>query len=239
MRKRTSLRRALAHIVLSGTTAALVTGCTATVDDRTGSSSSASDDVAAALAALPEAKALAFTEDGVPTFVVGELGRLGPMDGMDGHLADAVLRPSLGLVVAPFRLRADQLALRAMRVDEQGGRHFRYTQVLDGVEEIGADLVVHVDRKGTIAGVNGTARGDLQAGLGRSRISQAQAGDRLAGDGRFADLTATGWREVYIETIDGELYRAYEAVLEGARAEGPVRDKVYVDVESGAVVAHY
>ncbi|MBS1124431.1 MAG: empA, partial [Deltaproteobacteria bacterium] len=196
-------------------------------------------DIADALAALPEATVLSSTDDGVPTYIVGELAKVGAMQTDDAHAAEAALRPSLPPVLAPFRLRADDLALRRMNVDEDGGRHFRYDQRFHGLPVIGSELVVHVDVKGAIFAVNGSARGDISPALGANAISQAQAMSIIAHDARFAQLATTSSRLLYIETADGAMHQAYEAVVEGSRGADPARDKVYVDVDSSEIVAVY
>ena len=75
------------------------------------------------------------------------------------------------------------LKLRKMNVDEDGNRHFRYRQVSDGLDVIGGDLVVHVDVKGAIFGVNGAARGDLP--VEAPEISGSDAVTRVASDARY------------------------------------------------------
>src|SRR5436190_12914751 len=108
------------------------------------------DDIADALAALPEAQVLMATDDGVPTYVIGELAKVGAMQIDDAATADRTLRPQLAPVLKLMRLAPTDLALRKMNVDENGHRHFRYTQKRDGLDVIGADLVVHVDIKGAV-----------------------------------------------------------------------------------------
>src|SRR6185295_9699097 len=44
---------------------------------------------------------------------------------------------------------------------------------------------------------------------------------------------------VYIQLADGTLHKAYEATMEGMRIQTPVRDKVYVDMDDGTVIADY
>ncbi len=196
-------------------------------------------DISDALAALPEATVLSYTTDGVPTFVVGEMAKVGAMQTDDAHAAEAALRPSLGPVLAIFRLRGDDLVLRKMNVDEDGNRHFRYDQTFNGLPVIGSELVVHVDVKGAVFAVNGSARGDIATTLGAHAISQAQAMSTIASDARFSHLTTTTSRLVYLETDDGSMHKAYEAVVEGRRGQNPARDKVYVDVDTNDIVAVY
>src|SRR5512139_1918753 len=197
------------------------------------------DDVADALAALPEAQVLMTAPDGMPTYVIGELAKVGDMQSDDAIAADGVLRSHLAPVLKVFRLTTTDLALRKMNVDDEGHRHFRYVQTKDGAEIVGADLVVHVDVKGAVYGVNGSARGDIATDLGSSPISQTQANARVNGDNRFAGLSITNSRQVYFQSIDGEFYKTYETIVEGQRGLDPARDKVYVDVDSGNIVAVY
>ncbi len=196
-------------------------------------------DVATALAALPDVRVLEFTSDRLPTYMVGQMATVGPMQSDDLREAEAVLQPALPPVLAPFRLTTADLALRRMSVDDQGSRHFRYAQSHNGLDVIGGDLVVHVDVKGSIYAVNGAARGDISAELGKSAMSMDSARSRISGDARFAGMTAATARLVYIETDDGVMHQAYESVVTGRRGVDPARDKVYVDVDSGAIVAAY
>ncbi|MBC7978713.1 MAG: hypothetical protein H7138_27320, partial [Myxococcales bacterium] len=122
-------------------------------------------DVAFALAQLPDAQVLSYTTDGLPTFIVGELAKVGSMQTDNALAAAEALAPALPSVLAPFRLRTNDLVLRKLNIDENGGRHFRYNQKLNGLDVIGADLVVHVDVKGAIHSVNGTARGGILSTL--------------------------------------------------------------------------
>lgn len=155
-----------ASLATLATLAGSLLACTTVVEDTTtGTPSSVPDDIAEALAALPEAKVVQFTSDGVPMFIVGELAQVGGLPA-DPVAAELALRPSLGPVVAPFRLEPEDLVFQKARTDEGGGRHFRYRQVHKGLEVVGGDLVVHLDEKGAIAGINGTARGDVPDTLG-------------------------------------------------------------------------
>jgi len=196
-------------------------------------------DITEALAALPDATVLSYTPDGVPTYIIGEMGKVGAMQSDDAIASDAALRPSLTPVLAAFRLKNPDLALRKMNVDADGGRHFRYDQQFNGLPVIGSELVVHVDVKGAVIGVNGTARGDISPALGSSAITQAQAMSTIAQDVRFTNLSAGSVRLLYIETDDGQMHKAYEAVMSGQRGADPARDKVYVDVDTRVIVAVY
>jgi vibriolysin len=216
----------------------LVAGCEANVDGWT-KEGGENDDVTEALAQFPEAQVLEWTTDGLPMYIVGEMMKVGAMQSDDPIASEQALRPALPPVLKAFRLDMADLALRKMNVDEEGNRHFRYTQQFNGLPVIGGDLVVHVDVKGAVFSINGTARGDINPALGANAMSQTTAVSKIAADGRFAGMTQTATREVYIATLEGTTHKAYETIVEGMRGQDPVRDKVYVDVDTGAIVAIY
>jgi vibriolysin len=197
------------------------------------------DDIAEALRQLPEAVVIERHADSMPMFVIGELAKVDAMQNDDVAAADTALRVSLPPVLKVFRLENTDLVLRKLNVDEDGGRHFRYDQVHAGLPVIGGDLVVHVDIKGAIHAVNGTARGDISDQLGASGITQNAAVSAILQDSRFAGLSSTAPRAVYIQTAEGTIFKAFEVVVEGTRGADPARDKVYVDVDSGTIVAVY
>ena len=201
-------------------------------------------DIEAALAALPEASVLLASSDGVPQFLVGELGKIDPAHEVGAGAAgdDRALRPALPPILKALRLSVEDLALRKVSTDESGARHFRYDQRRDGLDVVGADLVVHVDGKGAIFGVNGTARGDLAPAPAPAAIelSERAASLAIASDARWASLAGraiTSSRLVYLQTPEGALHRAYEQIVEGSRGPTPVRDKVFVDAERGEILA--
>ncbi|HWU87995.1 MAG TPA: M4 family metallopeptidase, partial [Kofleriaceae bacterium] len=201
-------------------------------DDPTGNS-----DIVEALNQLPEAQVLMYSADGVPQYIVGELGKIDPTQTDALIAADGRLRPALAPILKAFRLSNDNLALRKVNTDADGGRHFRYAQKLNGMDVVGGDIVVHVDVKGAITAVNGTARGDIAQNLGAVAISESAANAAIAGDARFGGMKVTGSRTVYVQAQDGSIHKAYEQIVEGQRGQNPVRDKVFVDVASGEIVA--
>jgi vibriolysin len=197
------------------------------------------DDVDEALQQLPEARVLMWTPDHLPQYIVGEMTKVGAMQDENAAQADAALRPSLAPILAPFRLKTTDLALRKMTVDEEGGRHFRYTQTFNGLPVIGGDLVVHVDVKGAVYSVNGSARGDISPNLGKNPVAQSYAASVITHDTRFTGMATFAMHMVYIQTEDGVVHKAYETTVTGKRGLDPARDLVYVDLDSGAIVADY
>src|SRR6478609_2053586 len=127
----------------------VLAGCEANVDGwQKTDPGGAPDDVQEALRALPNAEVLEWTQDGLPTFIVGEMAKVGAMQSDDAAASDQALRTALTPILKPFRLQTNDLVLKKMNVDENGDRSFRYTQSFNGLPVVGADLVVHVDVKG-------------------------------------------------------------------------------------------
>ena len=194
-------------------------------------------DIAAALQALRTVDVVHAGRDGVPSFLRGELGQAPRFDAADLASTQLAMRPVLGPVLASMRLRAGDLRLRKVNVDAMGHRHLRYVQTHDGMDIIGADLMVHVDGKGRIFSINGTARGDVPAGLGQRDIGSAAAQARVLADARYTGMLAAVTRKVMLQTAEDSFHMAYETVVSGFRGLDPLRDKVFVDVDSGDIVA--
>lgn len=194
-------------------------------------------DVASALGALPSVDVVHAARDGVPTFLRGDLGHAPRLDAADLAGTQAAMRPVLAPVVAALRLRAADLRLRKIGVDAQGNQHLRYEQTHRGLDVVGGDLIVHVDGKGRVFAVNGTARGDLPARLGLRDIGESAVHALVMADARYAGMATAAARKVYLVPAEGAAAMAYETVVTGLRGQDPVRDKVYVDVESGAILA--
>ena len=143
---------------------------------------------------------------------------------------------SLRSALAVRHLTPEDLELRKTTQDSRGRRHHRYRQTFNGLDVIGGDLVVHADAQGSIYAINGAARGNLPASLGQHDIGPSAALTFVQADARFAGMSMSTPRPVYLITPEGATFKTYEIVAEGKRAEAPVRDKVYVDVDSGTVV---
>lgn len=231
---RPPMLRALLSIALAGSLFA----CAATDDTFTENGrDDQQQDITAAMAALPSVEVVRSTYDGVPTMLRGELGKVPVSLVANPAVPDAALKTVLGPVVAPFRLKANQLALRRHRADEAGNSHYRYKQMQNGLEVVGADLVVHVDPSGNIFAVNGTARGDFPSSLGSRDIGAGAALAKVAADARYGKSPASAPRQVYYLSSAGGMYLAYEAVVSGQRGKDPFKDKVYVDADTGKIVA--
>ena len=130
--------------------------------------------------------------------------------------AERALRAALPPVLAPFRLAAADSRLREV-IDQVGTRHFRFAQTRDGLDVIGAHLVVHVERSGVIVGATGSARGELAPAPAR-HITPADARHWVASNPQWERFEADS-RLVYLAVDDGAMRVAYEVVVAGGRAD--------------------
>ncbi len=194
-------------------------------------------DVARALGAMSRVDVLHATPDGVPTFMRGDLGIAPQLDTRSLSATQRAMQPVLTPALGALRLQATDLKLRRMNVDAHGNQHLRYQQTHKGLDVIGGDLVAHVDGKGKLFAVNGTARGDIPATLLQRDIGESVVHPVVAADARFLGMTTSAPRKVYFMTPSGTMHLAYETVATGARGQDPVRDKVYVDAATGAILA--
>lgn len=195
-----------------------------------GPGAGSTDDVRAALDALPDAHVLALGPDGVPTFVHGDLGRV------EGHLggkADAALSPELAKITPVFRLSADTVLPRTLEEDGTGFLHARYAQRRDGLDVVGGDLTVHVNARGTIFAVHGTAEdadGELDANAVLTEQNARDAVVDRVGAARFE-----AGRLVYKIDAARRMHLAWELAADTAD-EGPAR--FWVDAHDGTLVGH-
>jgi vibriolysin len=206
---------------LAPAAAACVGGC----DDRAPAERpGASDEGAAKVVAGVQAR----DDDGAPSFVRGDFGRL--LEGEGGRVA----APGLAAVAPLFGLRPSDLRFDRAWEDPLGYRHFRYRHRVGGEDVVGAQFVVHADPKGQLYAAHGNARpGEA---VPDSFVREPPEG--LEGLGpRYAGAARSSPALAYVRSSrDGRVYRAWSFVAEGEREGHPYKDRVFVDAVSGRVV---
>ncbi|RKH14965.1 peptidase M4 [Corallococcus sp. CA053C] len=194
-------------------------------------------DVQNALSVIPGAQIVGTNADGTPHTIQGRLGQADrPLTGFAAADVHTAIAGSMPGIASLFRLNASDLQVRKVSVDEQGVSHIRYAQTLNGLPVVGEELVVHVDRSGSIYGANGSARSGGQVSA-RPVVSSEAATTAALRDTQASSLAATGTRLVYIRAQDDQRLRlAHEVTVTGVSALMPVRDRVYVDAINGAIL---
>ena len=151
-------------------------------------------DVQSALSVIPGAQIVGTNADGTPHTIQGRLGQADrPLTGFAAADVHTAIAGSMPGIASLFRLNASDLQVRKVSVDEQGVSHIRYAQTLNGLPVVGEELVVHVDRSGSIYGANGSARSGGQVSA-RPVVSSEAATTAALRDTQGSSLAATPLR---------------------------------------------
>jgi Zn-dependent metalloprotease len=197
-------------------------------------------DIEAALRALPGTEVLGLNDDGVPYMLGGPLGETGRgITGASARQAHALLTPALERIAPVFRLRTRDLVPLSTSTDEQGHTHLRYAQTKNGLPVVGQQLILHLDEKGRVYSVNGTAR-DGESVASEPRISAQAARQSALGSTKGGNTVVGEPRLVYVRAPATErLTLAFQVQVEGEEDGTPVRDQVFVGALDGAEVWRY
>ncbi len=178
---------------------------------------------------------MAETAGGAPLMLLGDFARL-PTNGLD----EGAFQPALERVARALTVPASELLLVSVERDELGMVHARYVQQIGGLEVVGADLRLHADTTRRVFASTGGAASSRRSSA-TPEIDASNAEWIATGDNaelRLIDNEAP--RLVYVLTPDQPAaLLAYEVLVNGFDARGPVRDKVYVDAHNGSVVARH
>ncbi len=186
------------------------------------------EDVRGAIEALPRAEVVGTRPDGVPGFVRGDLGAVpGRIDEMSGPESLAAVVATLAPV---FRLSSSELRLTHVSQDALGYSHARYQQVEQGLAVIGSELMLHIDRTGTLYAVNGEAGGEATPAAA-PQVDEETAFVSLRDDPETDGLEVTErFGLALVRRSDtGEVALAWRYRLTGDPGGDPVDDIVFVD----------
>ena len=169
---------------------------------------------------------------GVPTFVTGELGQLGP--GASDKAAKDFLKSQRGLLGGAGT--EDFEAIGSTK-DNFGHTHVRLQQRLRGLPVYGAEYLVHADGAGKVYAINGRFAPDHDlprnpAINGWSALERAAAQAGIS-NGRWSEVKA---ELVYVATEKGAAHLAWRATVDYVDAVGEQRDVIYANALSGDLV---
>ncbi|HET7435586.1 MAG TPA: M4 family metallopeptidase [Thermoanaerobaculia bacterium] len=163
---------------------------------------------------------------GAPTFVSGQLGKLGP-----GGAAAFVKSQKDLLQLAG----TEDFAPIGTFKDNLGQTHVRLQEKVRGLAVVGGDFIVHQDGAGNVIGMNGRLAADKD--LPRNpTVDQWSALQRAASQ---AGISAATWGKpelVYVVNDKGSAFLAWSASAAYTDANGPELDIVYADATSGDLV---
>ncbi|WP_347350660.1 M4 family metallopeptidase [Intrasporangium sp.] len=164
--------------------------------------------------------------------------------GTGGLLALALaLAPAAPASAAPVQAApagspaGEQLVVRSVLHDRDGGTHVRYERTFAGLPVIGGDLVSHRDARGTVTDVTyNRGRRSAAPNTLTASVSAAVARSTALAFSHARQKTASPGRLVVLMT-DGGPRLAYEVVTEGVQADQtPSRLHTVVDATTGAVL---
>ncbi|WPB76015.1 M4 family metallopeptidase [Archangium violaceum] len=193
-------------------------------------------DIQAALARFKDVRVVG-SEAGVPYAVTGQLGRLSPAGSVGELRAKDELRDAVVELGPVFRVSGEDLVFKRSSVDEQGHRHLRFQQTLNGLRVVGGELVMHADGTGNIYAVNGSLRSGEQLSAAARVAPEAALRAAVTGSSARGASSQGEAKLVYVRAEgSSELRLAYEVSVKGERQGMPANDLVYVDAQRGGVL---
>lgn len=176
-------------------------------------------------------------EQGVPNFIVGQLGRVQVETGARQADVERAMFPILAKAAPMFRMKPEEMALSRARTDEQGDQHFRFKQFKNGLPVLGGEVIVHV-RDGIVTAVNGSARSDYDAEV-EAKIDEDSAATAVKRYKSDVDALEVLPEMPFAYRASAErLELVYQVDVKGvAKDQTPVHDTLLVSARDGAIVA--
>ncbi|MGW2516728.1 M4 family metallopeptidase [Streptomyces sp. NPDC001617] len=129
--------------------------------------------------------------------------------------------------------QGDELHAQDVMIDPEGARHVRFTRTHQGMAVLGGDLVVHLTKRLSYAGVTRAADHTVKpASTATAKLSAAQAEQKAASVAKGD----AGSAELVVDARDGASALAYQVtVTDSAVGEGAGSRTVVVDAVTGKV----
>lgn len=179
----------------------------------------------------PDVRVHSISERGVPSFLTGELGRLG-----DPSDAPRVVSSRKAL----FRAEGNEaFSIESVEADELGQTHVRMQQYHRGLKIHGAEMIVHAGQDGEVFAMNGrfVPGRDLPV---RASVDARQAIEYAVAEAGIFDWTAEGEPELsYMVNEKGVTFLTWSMVISYADVEGEQRDRIFADATSTLLVGRH
>ncbi len=178
--------------------------------------------------------------NGTPRIIKGDLGNLGDTRGKSDFALNEAARNALqNILTKDFGPTGiEEMVPTKVITDKVGAVHVRFTQTLNGLPVAGASMVLHAHADGTIFGINGEfVSGEtlpVRPGLDGNTALAVALAKAEPGLRRLTDPELT-----YVLGSDGRGYLAWQVTVEYRSAQGPQRDIVFADAETGRLVARH
>ena len=188
-----------------------------------------------ALEALPEVNRITLDSNGVPTFLAGRLGLLGP------GAPEAAALTYLERMQPVFRATGrEELAAVRTSFDQLGQVHVRFQQFYRGLPVMGAELIVHAKAAtGEVHAISGrfTPMEDLPETPqidGRTAIQLAAIEAGISAGEALEEPEL-----VYVVNDNDKPYLAWTAAVYYADGNGELIDRLFADALTGDLVARH
>lgn len=194
-------------------------------------------DIQAALARFKDARVVG-SEGGVPYAITGNLGELkGVADKVGALRQSEDLRVALADVAPVFRVSGEDLVFKRATTDEQGNRHLRFQQTLNGLRVVGGEFILHADSAGKIYAANGSLRAGEQVSA-QAKVAPEAALKAAVSGSTARGAAAEGEAKLVYVSLEGsqEPRLAYEVRVKGQRDGMPADDLMYVDAQRGSTL---
>lgn len=171
---------------------------------------------------------------GVPTFVTGELGSLGP--GASDKDVKAFLKSQKDLLQMAG---TEDFDVKSSRKDELGQSHVKFQEKLKGLPVVGAEYIVHLDKDGNVFAMNGRFVGDRDLPRSSSidpylaiRTAATQLG---AWDADIVEMPSL----TYVVNEKSNAFLAWTAKISYKDADGPELTQVYADASGSGDLVYW
>jgi vibriolysin len=170
--------------------------------------------------------------NGNPTFVTGDMGKLGP--GSDDKAAKDFLKSQKDLLNLAG---TEDFDLRGVEKDKLGQTHVKFQQTLKGLPVFGAEYIVHSNASGNVIGMNGHLTKDDVKLPRVPTVDSFTATARASAQAGIKNGHALGASTLmYVINEKGNAFLSWMTRIEHVNAQGPQIDKIFADATTGDLV---
>jgi vibriolysin len=171
---------------------------------------------------------------GVPTFVTGELGSLGP--GASDQSFKSFLKSQKDLLQMAG---TEDFDVKSSKKDELGLSHVKFQEKLKGLPIVGAEYIVHADKDGNVFAINGRFVADRNLPRNSSidsvlaiRTAATQLG---AWDADIVEIPSL----TYVVNEKSSAFLAWTAKISYKDGDGPELTQVYADASGSGDLVYW
>lgn len=170
--------------------------------------------------------------NGAPTWVTGEIGKLGA--GNADAASKALLKSQKDLLGLNG---TEDFDVTSVQRDALGQTHVKFQETLRGLPVFGGEYIVHSDANGNVFAINGHAGKD-DARLARNpSIDSISALERATAEAGILSFRPLGPAMLtYVRNDKGNTFLAWMTRIEYTNADGPQVDKIFAEATEGFLI---